>query len=187
MKKKIIAFLALASGVTILSAGYGYGYGSGPQHREMKGMYASGGPCGMERHHRRGGGAMQRKSSLKRVRALLFRRLDLSPDQKHKVTTYLWEYRQALKKERPKSLKREKGERARQGRGRELARLLGAEDFDNAAFMTEMQKRQAEMERFRKVRLELLADTLEKIHGVLTPEQRQKLIQFPERRRGGRG
>jgi len=83
-----------------------------------------------------------------------------------------------------KGMKR--GMKAQRLRGMPLASVLGAEKFDKAAFAQAMEKRWARqdarrMER-RRVMLEHLSDAMEKVHDVLTPEQRKKLLEWSQQK-----
>jgi len=134
--------------------------------------------------------AKEKKSHLKRMLRTLYRRLDLSPDQKEKVRSIVREYRRELKMLRRTAMQERKSRRMQQGPKAGVTAFMSPEAFDKAAFKKMVEARWAQQDQRRMKRLDLTADTLEKIYGVLTPEQRTRLIEISRQRaaqRAGRG
>jgi Spy/CpxP family protein refolding chaperone len=140
--------------------------------------------------HRGHQGAKKRHhpSHLQRMLKTMNKELDLSPEQKKQVKAIVAEYRQALRAKKKEMRKSRKG--MGQGKGMTAAAFMNAERFDKAAFMATIQKRwemqDARRAQWRKAHLELMADTMEKLYKVLTPEQRSKLVELSQKRRHGR-
>jgi Spy/CpxP family protein refolding chaperone len=202
MKKRIIV-TTLAFGLAgALYAGQGNGNcGQGMQGGEGKEMMAgqpaaSAERMGMAQGNRYAKGGVQKKkhrpSHLQRMLRALNKELDLTPEQRQRVKAIVMEYRQALKAKRMERKQARKG----RGKGRGKSGKMGAaafmspERFDKEAFKSTVRKRWEMRERrraeWREIRLDLMADTMEKLYNVLTPEQRTRLIELSQKRRGAK-
>jgi len=186
MKKQII-ITTLALGLAgALYAGQGNG-GQG------QGMMAS--PAMSQgKHHGKQMGMHGKKrghpSHLQRMLKTFNNELNLTPEQKQQVKAIVTEYRQALKAKRMERKQARKGKGMGQGKGKGMgaAAFMNPERFDKEAFKSTVQKRWEMQEQrraeWRKMRLDLMADTMEKLYNVLTPEQRSRLIELSQKRRG---
>ncbi|WP_456393192.1 Spy/CpxP family protein refolding chaperone [Nitratifractor sp.] len=188
--------------------GEGQGGGAGMQKHGKcagQGMQAQGMMKGQGAGMMPAQGKMLRHNRMQRMMQRLQKQLDLSAEQQQKIQAIMAEYRQQMRSLRQKRLGQGmgrgmgRGMQARgqgQGKGMDkgmkrhgampLAALFGAEKFDKAAFAQAMEKRWARqdarrMER-RRVMLEGMSAVMEKIHAVLTPEQRKKLLELSQQK-----
>jgi Spy/CpxP family protein refolding chaperone len=201
MKKQIIVTTLTLGLAGALYAGQGSGnYGQGMQGGQGKGMMAqqstvSGGAVGMGQgkgHGKQGrvSNKKRRPNHLQRMLRTLNKELNLSPEQKQRVKAIVTEYRQALKAKRMERKQARKGKGMGRGKGKQrgAAAFMNPERFDKEAFKSTVQKRWEMQEQrraeWRKARLDLMADTMEKLYNVLTPEQRSRLIELSQKRRG---
>lgn len=105
---------------------------------------------GMNKHHK------MRKNPMMKI----FRELDLTQEQR----TTLKAHRQATKMQR-------KAEREKMFKERKIERFVTVDGFDRAAFIESATQNSKRM-------IEMRADKFETMIGVLTPEQRLKLIEL---------
>jgi protein CpxP len=165
MKKlALAAILALGLGGLAFAQGgdcQHEGYGKG-QHKYMEGKEDMG-KKGM--HHRKGG--------LFKV----FKELDLTKEQRTKIKEIMKSKREAMKKLREEK----RGNREPLN----FAAFMDKDKFNADAFKKELDKQHAKrveknME-IRTKRVEMMADSFKKIFEILTPEQREKLLQLPKK------
>jgi Spy/CpxP family protein refolding chaperone len=200
MKRTIIVTTLTLGLAGALYAGQGNGNcGQGTQAGQGKGMMASQGMGTHQamyqgKHHGKQKGMHGKKrghpSHLQRMLKTFNKELNLSPEQKQQVKAIVAEYRQALKAKRMERKQARKGKGMGQGKGKRMgaAAFMSPERFDKEAFKSTVQKRWEMQEQrraeWRKARLDLMADTMEKLYNVLTPEQRSRLIELSQKRRG---
>ena len=117
----------------------------------------------------------KRKSHIQRLLKTLYRNGNLTPEQKQKIREIMQEYRQSLAQMRAQA---KQGRPAAQGKARMmgLQAFLKDGNFDKEAFVSMIQSRWARQDAMRQKRLEISAETLEKIFALLTPEQRRALL-----------
>ena len=174
------------------------GQGQGMQRGRGHGMGMQNGPHGKMSagHGKNRHGA--RAPMMKKVMS----QLDLTDAQKEQIRQIMRESRQQMKGMKgqkgmgaqagPGQGKMGKGKMHGQGQGKhagkrghlglDASQFMSKESFDKAAFKKSLQekwKKQDELRQQRRaVRLERMADRMEKIFKVLTPEQREKLIEL---------
>ena len=204
-RNRMIATLVTLGAATVLYAGQGMGQGNcgngqGPGHGQgMMQQQSMGAGQGMKG---RGKGRMldgkvhcQHKDSMQKMMKTIRQELKLNPEQEKKIKGIMGDYREAMKQQRKQRMEARKGQgkgKGMKGRGMEMdaSRFMTARSFDKAAFKQTMEQRWQMQEKRRaeqrKVRLEMMADTLEKVFAVLTPEQRRKLIELSQKRMGGK-
>jgi Spy/CpxP family protein refolding chaperone len=111
--------------------------------------------------------------------------LDLTPTQRRQIRLVLLEEKKERLEKRIDAIKA--GKRVRHLRRKrmskpDLSRFMDRERFDKEAFKKAMIERWREEDEFRRqrraARLERVADRMEKIFRILTPEQREKLIEL---------
>ena len=212
MKKGKVILMALAlSGATALYAGNGMGE-TPRDAKGSKGMQR-GTDMGQGMMKGQGHGMMQgkqgkmhakdmrkRPNRMQRMMQRMQKQLDLTPEQQQKIQAIMSDYRQQMQSQMHKKRGQGmgqgmgKGMQARgmkgQGKGMKrrmpLASVLGAEQFDKAAFVKMMEQRWAKKDarrmEHRRVMLEHLSAAMEKVHDVLTPEQRKKLLELSQQK-----
>ena len=194
----MIATLVTLGAATLLYAGQGMGQGDCGNGQEPGYGQAMSAGKGMKGD---GNGRMERqkmrrkhKGSIQKMMKTIRKELELTPEQRRKIREIMNDYRQAMKQQRQKRMQARKGQgkgRGIKGRGMEMdaSRFMTARSFDKVAFKETMQRRWQMRERRRaerfRARLEMMADTMEKVFAVLTPEQRRKLIELSQKRMGG--
>jgi len=104
------------------------------------------------------------------------RELNLTSEQKVKLRAIM-----QSKREQMRALRGTKGQKPRVN----LSNFMNSAEFDKEAFKVEMAKvqalRMAQNSKLRDKRVEMIADTFSKIFAILTPEQREKLIQLSKK------
>ena len=104
------------------------------------------------------------------------RELDLTYKQRRKIRAIMLE-----KREQMRALRAEKGQKPQIN----LSNFMNSAEFDKEAFKVELEKiritRMAENSKLRGQRIEIVADAFSKIFDILTPEQREKLIQLSKK------
>ncbi len=104
------------------------------------------------------------------------RELNLTTDQKVKLRAIM-----QAKREQMKALRAKQGQKPRVN----FSNFMNSAEFDKEAFKVEMAKvqatRMAQNSKLREKRVEMIADTFSKIFAILTPEQREKLIQLSKK------
>jgi Spy/CpxP family protein refolding chaperone len=182
MKKNVKLITAAAMGLaTAAWAGQGMGAdhckNGGPQG-PMMGRQMTLGGCAHE------GRGEHRAPMMKKVLS----RLDLSDSQRAQIRAIFLEEKKAKIERKLERIKEGKGmRRGPQGRhGVDLSRFMSRERFDKEAFKKAMQEKWTAQEKMRQARraerLDRMADRMEKIFAVLTPEQREKLIEWSKKR-----
>ena len=120
-------------------------------------------------------GFQKRHSILAKIRENM-KELNLTFEQKGKIRSIMQE-----KREKMRALRVLKGQKPQVN----LSNFMSTTEFNKEAFKTEMAKvqatRMAQNSKIREQRVEMIADTLSKIFNVLTPEQREKLIQLSKK------
>jgi len=199
-RNRLIAILAALGAASVLYAGQGTGpgdCGNGAESGVTAQYPAAAAPEMMRGRHGTGvrGRGMHRgeRGHLQRMLRTINTRLHITPEQKQKIRAVVREYRQTLKCRHQQRIeaRKERGKRMRGRKGtRGVSRFMSAEKFDKAAFKEVVRERWAMQDQRRaerrNARLDLMADTMEKIYDVLTPQQRQKLIELSQKRRGGK-
>jgi len=196
----MIATLVTLGAATVLYAGQGMGpgdcgdgRGAGPAHETMPRQAAA---AGMMKGHGHGpmqGQKMHRKHKgpMQRMMRTIHKELNLTPEQRRQIKGIMSEYREAMQRQRKERIRARRGQGTPGRRmGMDASRFMTVQRFDKAAFTQTMERRWQMQEKRRaerrKVRLERMANTLEKVFAVLTPEQRQKLIELSQKRMGGK-
>jgi Spy/CpxP family protein refolding chaperone len=168
MKRKIILSTAFVCLGAILYAGQTTDQGNGMiQHR--KEMRIRG----------------RRNNPMRITIRTILNDLNLSANQEGRIRNLLSEYRRTMKRERRKIMRSRGSKTAGRKRPAPVS-FMTAEKFDKAAFKEAVRagwslQDELRMQR-RKIYLEHMADTLEKIYGILTSRQRQKLIELSVKR-----
>ena len=117
----------------------------------------------------------KRKSHIRRLLKTLYRSGNLTPEQKQKIREIMQQYRQSLARMRAQAKQSRpaaRGKAQRMG----LQAFLKDGNFDKEAFVSMIQSKWARQDAMRQKRLEISAETLEKIFALLTPEQRRALL-----------
>jgi len=116
----------------------------------------------------------RQRGEIRRLIRTIDRELDLNASQREAI-------RDIVRDSRAKARRKIMKNRPRL----EIERFMTAERFDKKAFVAEAEARRIRLEKMRKTwrrkRLEMMAETMEKIFFVLTPRQREKLIQLSKR------
>ena len=118
-------------------------------------------------------------------------RLDLSDAQRQQIRQILQESRAGMQGPgMGKGRGPGRGMRGmRQHRGMDLSKFMTKERFDKEAFKKARLEKWAQQDSLRKEqraeRLDRMADRMEKIFRVLTPEQREKLIELSKNQARG--
>ena len=104
------------------------------------------------------------------------RELNLTTEQKVKLRAIM-----QSKREKMRALRGSQGQKPQVN----FSSFMNSIEFDKEAFKVEMAKVQAirktDNSKLRNQRVEMNADTFSKIFNILTPEQREKLIQLSKR------
>ncbi|GEM_PF-2233426 len=151
----------------------------------------------------------KRPNRMQRMMQRMQKQLDLTPEQQQKIQAIMSDYWQQMQSQMHKKRGQGMGQgmgkgmqaRGMKGQGRgmgmqgqgkgmkrrmPLASVLGAEQFDKAAFVKMMEQRWAKKDarrmEHRRVMLEHLSAAMEKVHDVLTPEQRKKLLELSQQK-----
>ncbi|WP_292664513.1 Spy/CpxP family protein refolding chaperone [Nitratifractor sp.] len=185
-RNKMMMAAATALGFSGMAyAGQGMGSGHCGQGYGMHHGMHQGEKCvrhrdrGMYRRHgmHEGYGGMQRMMS----------RLDLSDAQRQQIHQIMRESRAGMQGGGMGKGRGMKGEHL--NRGMDLSKFMTQERFDKEAFTKAKLEKWAEQDSLRKKRrverLNRMADRMEKIFRVLTPEQREKLIELSKNRARG--
>jgi len=202
MKKGIKIATAVALGLaTAAWAGQGMGQGNGGGQGNCgqgQGMQKGQGQMmgqNMQRgHHGQKGQRGHRAPMMKRMMS----QLDLTDAQKTEIQQIMREGRQHMKGQKGMAGQGMKGQGKMQGQGKGMHRgqrgrlgldasqFMSKESFDKEAFKKAMQakwQKQDELRQQRRAaRLDRMADRMEKIFKVLTPEQREKLIELSKQK-----
>ena len=116
------------------------------------------------------------RDSIMKLFKLIRKELNLTKEQRLKIREVMQEKRAKLKELRATIDKRYK---------MDLSSFMSSTNFDKSAFKAELERvRASRMERnikLRDKRLEIIADSFGKIFDILTPTQREKLIQLSKR------
>ncbi|WP_457607118.1 Spy/CpxP family protein refolding chaperone [Nitratifractor sp.] len=209
MKKGIIATTAALGLAGMLYAGNGMGPGNG---RGNCGNCGNGGPqmgqnggqgCAQEMHRGQGKqGAMHGRHGKRGMHAPMmkkvFSQLNLSDEQKQQIRQIMRESRQqkGMKGQgmrgqgmgmQGQGMKGQGMKGQRRGRlGLDASAFMNKENFDKEAFKKALQQKWEQQDKMRQQRraqrLERMADRMEKIFKVLSPEQRQKLIELSKQK-----
>lgn len=112
----------------------------------------------------------------------LMKQLDLSDTQRTEIRSLMKIKRQEMK-EKFQSFKEE---RKALRKSFDASQFMSAEHFDKEAFKEVLRKRRAAimafMQEHQEEMLENRANTMQKIFDILTPEQREKVIQLSQKR-----
>ncbi|SFZ99057.1 Periplasmic protein related to spheroblast formation [hydrothermal vent metagenome] len=107
------------------------------------------------------------------------KQLDLTTEQKVK----LMDLRESQKEKRMGMRKNHKD--LKMSMKADMSKFMTAEKFDKAAFIAQRDKKIEEMQKQREAtrsaRLENRANMMEKVFNILTPQQREKLIQLSKK------
>ena len=169
--KKIVLVTAVVLGLS--SAAYAFGNaqeqcGNG-EHKFMRQgkMHKMHEHKGFKKAHFK-----NRHSALGALRGHM-RELNLTTEQKVKLRAIM-----QAKREQMRALRAKQGQKPRVN----FSNFMNSAEFDKEAFKVEIAKvqavRMAQNSKLREKRVEMIADTFSKIFAILTPEQREKLIQL---------
>ena len=116
------------------------------------------------------------RNSVMRIFKHIRKELNLTKEQRIKIREVMQEKREKLR-----ALRATVGKRYRM----DISSFMSGTKFDKSAFRAEMERvRASRMERnikLRDKRLDIIADSFSKIFDILTPSQREKLIQLSKR------
>jgi len=116
------------------------------------------------------------RDSIMRVFKNIRRELNLTKEQRLQIREVMQEKRAKLR-----ALRETVGKRYRMN----ISNFMSSTKFDKNAFIAELERvRASKMERNIKIRdkrLEIIADSFSKIFDILTPKQRDKLIQLSKK------
>jgi len=184
---KTVAAVTLGLGIAAYA-----GTGVGPESCAGEGTGLRGAAA---LHHGAGMGPLRGRmhaiqgKAVKGMNGVMMRRilgeLDLTPTQRRQIRLVLLEEKKERIEKRIDTIKA--GKRVRHLRRKrmartDLSRFMDRERFDKEAFKKAMIERWREEDEFRRqrraARLERVAERMEKIFRILTPEQREKLIEL---------
>ncbi|BAF72371.1 Spy/CpxP family protein refolding chaperone [Sulfurovum sp. NBC37-1] len=180
-KNRFIATLAALGMVTAVYAGNGMdcggckhqGYGEEMQQQNVNVMIYTGNNCGKQGHNRMGSGAksnmhgrgMKHNGMMKQI----ISQLNLSDAQKQKIREIKRESRQAMKQKHMKPKM-------------DFTQFMNKDHFDKEAFQKTMEQKWETKDKVRQekreAKLVMMSDRMARIFEVLTPEQREKLIEL---------
>jgi Spy/CpxP family protein refolding chaperone len=121
------------------------------------------------------------RNMIKKIR----KELKLTPGQQKEIKAIVGDYRQKVKEQkmRARMARKKENKIKRRSVSAEISHFITPQGFDKTAFRQALEQRWLQQEKRqaqqRKIRLDMMADTMEKIFAVLTPEQRQKLAELP--------